>query len=57
MSDSDFSFVQKRFLEEFAEWAAVEQVELNNLLTEMPQPQLGSTPMGLPEGETAFKTG
>jgi hypothetical protein len=34
MTDEDFPFVQKRFFEEYAAWAAVEHVADNRMLTE-----------------------
>jgi hypothetical protein len=37
MSNEDFPFVQKRFLEEYAAWTAVEMVELPKLLSELPR--------------------
>jgi len=48
MSNTDFPFMQKRFLEEYAAWSAVEQVVSGKLLTEMPQLQLVAKPMDLP---------
>jgi hypothetical protein len=45
MTGEDFPFVQKRFFEEYATWAAVEQIEPGKLLTEMPQLHLIAKPM------------
>jgi hypothetical protein len=39
-TDEDFPFVQKRFLEEYEAWTAVEQVPTSRLLAETPQLQL-----------------
>ena len=47
MTDGDFPHVQKRFFEEYAAWAAVEQVVVGKLLTEMPQLQLVAKAMDL----------
>jgi hypothetical protein len=45
MTGEDFPFVQKRFFEEYATWAAVEQIVPGKLLTEMPQLHLIAKPM------------
>lgn len=42
MTDEDFPFVQKRFLQEYAAWTAVERVDASKLLTELPRLQLVS---------------
>ena len=49
MTDGDFPFVQKRFFGEYAAGAAVERVVLGELLTEVPQLQLVTKPMGFPK--------
>jgi hypothetical protein len=48
MTHEDFPFVQKRFLEEYEAWTAVEQIALSKLLTEMPRLQLVAKPMDPP---------
>jgi len=55
MTDNDFPFVQKRFFEEYAAWAAVEQVALGQLLMEIPRRQLGAKPGPLPKEELLSK--
>jgi hypothetical protein len=51
MTDGDFPYVQRRFFEEYAAWAAVEQVAPDKLLMERPQLQLVAKPIGLPKAE------
>jgi hypothetical protein len=36
MTEEDFPFLQKRFLEEFEAWSAVEQIDPSNLLAQVP---------------------
>jgi hypothetical protein len=45
MTHGDYPFVQKRFLEEYAAWTAVEQVPATKLLAEMPRLELVAKPM------------
>jgi hypothetical protein len=48
MTNDDFPFQQKRFLEEYEAWTAVEQIVPSRLLTEMPRLQLVAKPMEAP---------
>lgn len=48
MTNDDFPFQQKRFLEEYEAWTAVEQIAPSKLLTEMPRLQLVAKPMDPP---------
>jgi hypothetical protein len=48
-TDEDFPFLQKRFFEEYRAWTAVERVDTNKMLTEMPMLQLVTKSMDLPK--------
>lgn len=48
MTHQDFPFVQKRFLEQYACWTAVEQIPAARLLTEAPRLRLVAKPMDPP---------
>ena len=48
MTDQDFPFVQKRFLEEYSAWSAVQRVDASKLLTEAPRLHLVSGSVGEP---------
>ena len=48
MTNDDFPFQQKRFLEEYEAWMAVEQIAPSRLLTELPCLQLVAKPMDPP---------
>src|SRR5438270_8477576 len=48
MTEQDYPFQQKRFLEEYKAWMAVEQIAPSKLLTEMPRLQLVAKPMDPP---------
>jgi hypothetical protein len=50
MSTGDFPFVQKRFFEEYAAWAAVEKIAVQQWRIEAPKPSLLSKPTAVPEG-------
>jgi hypothetical protein len=49
MTHEDFPFVQKRFLEEYEAWTAVEQITTGKLLTELPRLQLVAQSMDAPQ--------
>ncbi len=51
MTNDDFPFQQKRFVEEYEAWTAVEQIAPSKLLTEMPRLQLVAKPMDPPRVE------
>ena len=44
MTHEDYPFLQRRFLEEYAAWAAIEEVSAAKLLTEAPRLQLVAKP-------------
>jgi hypothetical protein len=48
MTNEDFPFQQKRFLEEYEAWTAVELIAPSKLLAEMPRLQLVAKPMDPP---------
>jgi len=53
MTNEDFPFVQKRFLEEYEGWIAVEQVSPARLLTELSRLRLVAKPIDPPRPETS----
>jgi hypothetical protein len=48
MTEKDYPFQQKRFLDEYEAWTAVEQIAPSRLLTEMPRLRLVAKPMDPP---------
>ena len=49
ITNENFPFVQKRFFDEYKAWTAVEKVDLNELIQEMPRLHLAAETMDSPE--------